>query len=195
MFDNLFKNNLPIENYILSTLKKNKHNLELAYSEIYSKYPFWKKSALKNIISEILKKQINGEKISGIWSRIEKKWQLVPVVNKSSNKIKSDALPWSGAELPAAEDPNSTGNNLGTYSRPSGPPKNKQIPENKYNKDFEEVTEVEIDMDEMQQAYDTIFDKFKSSIKDVDKLNSVILDEMIKKYGSIVVNLKLRVQI
>jgi hypothetical protein len=211
IFDNMFKNNIPIEKYILSTLNKNKHNVDLAFNEIYAKYPFLKKSSLKQIINEILVNEIKNNKITGIWKQIDKKWKLyneshiVSEENKSSDKngtecnknkkgeVKGEALPWSGPELPASSDPSSLGDNLRTYSRPQGQPRNQEQPEQTMKHDV-----YENDYERMQMEYEELFNAVVSSVSnsvDIKKLNEMLMEELTKTYGSMIVKLKLKNEI
>lgn len=208
IFDNIFKNNIPIEKYILSTLNKNKGNVDLAFNEIYAKYPFLKKSSLKQIINEILVNEIKNNKITGIWKQIDKKWKLYNVSeeNKSSDKngtecivnnkkgeVKGEALPWSGPELPASSDPSSMGDNLHTYSRPQGQPRNQEQPEQVMKHDV-----YENDYERMQMEYDELFNAVINSVSngtDIKKLNEMLLEELSKTYGSMIVKLKLKNEI
>ena len=195
---------MPIEKYILSTLSKNKYNAELAFNEIYAKYPFLKKTSLKQIISEILTNQIKNNKITGIWKQIDKKWKLYNIVseeNKSSKKnetelnnkkgeVKGEALPWSGTELPASSDPSSIGPNLHTYSRPQGQPRNQEQPEQTMVHDV-----YENDYERMQMEYEELFNSVINSVSssvDIKKLNEMLLEELGKTYGSMIVKLKLK---
>jgi|SRR5271157_4503850 len=180
-----FKDNAPLENYILKVLLKNKYNVQLSHQEIYAKYPMLKKWDLKTVINEILQKQIKKEKISGVWKRIGKEWKLL-----------ADAYEWSGKDLPGSIDENKFGNNLGTYSKPNGQPRNYENPDQKVKFDPEEeakpVSDKEISDEQLQTAYDELYKEFIDSFNSITELNKIILEELVKKYGSQVTHIKLK---
>jgi hypothetical protein len=212
IFNNIFNNNnFPIEKYILSVLNKNKNNVELSYNEIYNKYPMLKKKTLKDMITAVLENEVKNNKITGIWKQIDKKWKLynesdiVSEENKSSKKVeteknvkqdmkgnlKGEALPWSGPELPASNDPSSIGDNLHTYSHPQGQPRNLDVPEQTMKHD---VYENDNDYEKMQMEYEELFNGVCNSVSNIDikKLNEMLLEELAKTYGSMIVKIKLK---
>lgn len=174
---NWFNSAPPIEKYILSVLSKNKNSVNLAYNEIFAKYPFFKMSALKQIIGEVLDKHIKKEKIGGIWSKINKEWKLV-----------ADSVQWSGPDMPASQDQNSGGPGLGTYSKPQGQPSNYQVPEPKMNFEHHNVPSDK----EMQTIYEQLFDEFVDTFDTIAELNKMIVDELKVTYGNKILRLKLR---
>ena len=176
----------PLEKYILSVLKKNKHNVDLAYREVYAKYPFFKKYELKGIINEILSKKINKEKISGFWNKIEKKWKLSAFNDNDGDRDGAAAFSYSGPEMPASVDKSEIGNGLGKWTTTNGQP-TAEVDPNK------EETEDDIDDQELQTLYDDLFEEFSTYISDNQELNKILIQELVSRgYGNKVTRIKLK---
>jgi hypothetical protein len=182
MFEWFKTNNNIIESYIKTVLKKNKFNVDFAYSEIYAKYPFFKRTILRNLVSEILSKQIKNENIGGVWRKVDKKWKLMADIEDTGSAA---GYKWSGDELPASIDQNSASNNLGTYSKPI----ETKDPHIEYPKDKETPNLEEVDI---QAMYEELYKSFSGYIKDNKALNEIILDELLSRgFGRLITRIKL----
>lgn len=174
MFD-MFKNNDPLEKYILSALKDNQNNSELAFKTIQRKYPFFSTYTLRQIISEVLDKKIKKEKIGGQWIKIKSKWKLV-----------SDHINFMGPEVPTKQGDGNTGANLGTYSTtkltsPDDMAKKPEAVLDKTNDKGKEVSE-EDNSDSEQIMYEDAFEYVRDSDNNlsVEEINKIVIDELQK---------------
>jgi hypothetical protein len=181
--------NNPIETYIKKTLIKNKHDVDTSYHEIYGKYPFFKKNVLKNIIGEILDREVNNEKISGFWKRIDKTWRLIEK-KIQKNGIEADHLNFSGPELPGKWDgPAGPAPARGVYSIPNGQPLEEK-PEQYENEQSQETTEKTVE--DLQQIYVDLFAEYKQQYSTAQELNTVLMQILTDQgYGDIIGELKL----
>ncbi len=174
MFD-IFKNNEPLEKYILSALKENQNNSEEAFKTIQRKYPFFSTYTLRQIISEVLDKKIKKEKIGGQWIKIKSKWKLV-----------SDHINFMGPEVPTKQGDGNTGANLGTYSTtkltsPEDTIKEQEPVLNLTNDKGKEVNE-EDNSDSEQIMYEDAFEYVRDSDNNlsVEEINKIVIDELQK---------------
>lgn len=152
----------PIEEFIVSLMKENKYDIDIIAKKIYSKYPFFKKGDLKKIISELISKKINNEKIGGIWFKCKNKWKLTSTDRKDLSRGFGDGNYWKDAPVPSE---------LGRANReilvPHGvEPDRYQIPKN----DFEEI----------EKLYEQMIVKFKSKFPQMSdsELKRVIKEEL-----------------
>jgi hypothetical protein len=177
----IWNNDYPLENYVLAQLRKHKHNVDLAIKAIRNKYPFIKSADLKNIISEVLIRKVNNDKISGFWKKIENDWKLV----KADQIEKQGAgYSWSGPELPASSDESSIGNGLGVYSTPGDRPDGKSPRQHKDKDGVKSILEVDTtgeDPEEAQQMYDKLMREYAGYVKPVKERHEIVIEEMKEK--------------
>jgi hypothetical protein len=175
----MFNNDYPLEIYVLAQLKKHSHNVDRAIKAIRNKYPFIKSADLKNIISEVLIRKVNNDKISGFWKKIENDWKLVKADEKQGA-----GYSWSGPELPASSDESSIGNGLGVYSTPGDRPDGKSPRQHKEKDGVKSILEVDTmgedtkTTEEIQKLYEKMMTEYSGYVKPIPERSEIVIEEL-----------------
>jgi len=171
----MFNEKFPLEKFIQSQLIKHKHNVDQVIKSVSNQYPFIKKNDLRSMISAIILKKVNHERISGFWRKINNKWNMV---NGAGDGSQASGYSWSGPELPASADESSLGSARNTYSqlgdRPSGTsPRTTE-------REVKNIMEVEDDGtgSEVQKLYDKLMYDYASFVDGVEERSEVVLEEL-----------------
>ena len=162
----------PLEKYIINCIKKYKGDPVKAFEEIYVKYPFFVKSALRQVITALIKTQIAKEKISGYWRKVDRIWALNkydPNINPKTGK------PFDDMEISLPDPQSDTGpSGKGVYTRPS----KKSL--------FD--TEAE-----PQETYERMHKKYQPLIKDPIELDKILVQELINQgFGNKITEIKFK---
>jgi hypothetical protein len=159
------ENEYPMEAYILKVLHENKYNIDAAASIVYNKYPFTKKGDLKKVISELICKKLNNEKIGGIWVKLKNKFKLV---SKNYMDLAHDPRP-------AWDNSSKCGSDVGRANRFAIEPSGHDVD----RPDVPKLDEVE-NIDEVQRAFEQLKNKFANALPGIDEreLERVVKEEM-----------------
>jgi len=166
------KEKYPLEKYIVNCITKYKGDPNKAFEEIYVKYPFFVKSALRQVITALIKKQVAKEKISGYWRKVDKIWalnKLDPNINPKTGK------PYDDMEFDLPDPQSDTGPGAkGLYTEPS----------KKSHFDTEPIP---------QETYERMHKKFEPLIKDPIELDKVLVQELINQgFGNKITEIKFK---
>lgn len=191
----MFNNDYPLEKYILSQLTKHKHNVDLAVKAVHNKYPFIKRVDLKSIVSSIILKKVNNEKIGGFWQKIESKWI------QSDQYDGGAGFEWSGKELPASSDESSIGNGKNVWNTPGDRPDGKapRQHKDKDNNEIKDIMEVDttddgVSLEEVQKIYDKMMLDYTDYVQPVKERSEIVIEELREKgFGDIVNKIKVKV--
>jgi len=157
-----FTKEFPLERYIISLFKKYKYDIDLISAKVYEKYPFVKKNDLKKVVSELLFKKINKEKIGGKWIKIDNKWKLESI-NYNDLTHRSSGNYWKDAPVPS-----DVGRANRFWLSPQGedPDKYKAPKESK--------------KDAAKEAYEILKKRFKEAYPNLKEreLKKIVYDEM-----------------
>jgi len=152
--------NYPLEKYIVAKLKECNYRVEETTNAVFTKYPFFRKRELKEIISKVLEKVAASKGVNGFWVKVGKDWELI-----SKNKVRALYLP----------DDDNTPAEVGRANRefiaPKGRPVDRYEPPKKDDKS---------ELEEAQSIYNRMHEKYKKELADLEpeNLNKVLLEEL-----------------